>query len=196
MESPSLCPDHIGRIRNCSLPECALVELTAAHIGGWLWRRVVCAERMRLRVRSNISQVAQQTRERHFPISGLEAALDRGLNAALGLGVPGALAEEIRIATELLGWRERDGIDSVLDRDMSSGREAFDPMSERSDEATEHVGGQCSIDPAVALSQLRVVVLRTQHDLKRSGATHDAREVLGCAAAREQTERRLHLTKD
>src|ERR1051325_2695493 len=99
---------------------------------------------MRLRVRSTISQNVQQTRERHFSISGLEAAVNRGLNAALGLGVVGALAEEIRIATELLGWCECDGIDSVLDRDKSSSREACDPMSERSDEATEHVGGQCS----------------------------------------------------
>ena len=39
-------------------------------------------------VRSIISQVAQQTRERQFRISGLEAALDRGLNAALCLGRP------------------------------------------------------------------------------------------------------------
>jgi predicted DsbA family dithiol-disulfide isomerase len=45
-------------------------------------------------------------------------------------------------------------------------------------------------------SQLRAVVLRAQHDLKRSGASHEAREVLGGAPARKQTERGLELTEN
>jgi hypothetical protein len=40
---------------------------------------------MRLRVRSTISQVAQQKRERHFPIPVLEAVLHCGLDLALDL---------------------------------------------------------------------------------------------------------------
>ena len=55
-------------------------------------------------------------------MSGLEAAPDRGLNTVLGLGVAHALAEEIRIATEVIGGRERDGIDWVLDGGMAAGQ--------------------------------------------------------------------------
>lgn len=75
--------------------------------------------------------------------------MKRGSDPALRLGVEHALAEEIGIATEVLGRRERDRIDPVLDRDMAGGRKPGDPMSERSDEVTERVGGQRSIDPAV-----------------------------------------------
>src|SRR5262249_52115840 len=83
--------------------------------------------------RSTITQLAHQPGQVHFRVSGLESALDRGLDALLGLGVAHALAEEIGIATEVLGRRECDRIDPVLDRDQASGRKPGDPMSERSD---------------------------------------------------------------
>jgi hypothetical protein len=79
---------------------------------------------------------------------------------------------------------------------MSGGREPGDPVSERSDEVVERVGRQRAIDPAVALGQLRVVVLRAQHDLERPGAAHEAREVLGGAPAGELAERRFELAED
>ena len=147
----------------------------------------VSAERIRLRVRSTISQVTQQTREGHFRISGLEAALDRGLSAALRLGAACAFAEEIRIATELLDGGEREGVDTVLDGNVAGRREACDSVSERSDELIERRGGQRPVDPPVAFGQFRVVVLCAQHDLQGPPATHKAREMLGGAPAGEQT---------
>ena len=69
-------------------------------------------------------------------------------------------------------------------------------MSEGSDKFAELVGRQCSIDPAVPFSQLRVVILSAQHDLERSGAADEAREVLSGAPAGDQTEGRLELTED
>ena len=69
-------------------------------------------------------------------------------------------------------------------------------MSERPDELPKRVGGQRAIDPAVALGQVGVVVLGAQHHLERSGTTHQAREMLGGAAAGELAEGRLELTED
>ena len=77
----------------------------------------------------------------------------------------------------------------------AAGNPAIRWASER-DEIAELVGGQRSVDPAVPFGQLRVVVLGAQHDLERSGAAHEASEVLGGAPAGEQTERRLELTED
>jgi hypothetical protein len=96
---------------------------------------------------SKVGQVAQHPAQGHFRISGLEAALHRCSDPALRLGVEHALAEEIGVAPEVLGRRERDPIDPILDRAVAGGREPGDPMSERSDELAELVGGQRSIDP-------------------------------------------------
>jgi hypothetical protein len=71
-----------------------------------------------------VSQVAQQPRQVHFRVSGLEAALQRGLEPSLGLRVAHALAEESGIATEVLSRRESDRIDVVLDRDTAGGAAA------------------------------------------------------------------------
>lgn len=68
-------------------------------------------------------------RQGHFPISGLEAALPCGFDSALRFRVADALAEEIRIAAEVLDWRQRNRIDAILDRDMAGGRKTGDPMS-------------------------------------------------------------------
>jgi hypothetical protein len=51
---------------------------------------------------SMIRQVAQQPGQVHFRVSGLQAALQRGLQSVLNLGVARARAEEIRIATKVL----------------------------------------------------------------------------------------------
>src|SRR5882724_2252847 len=69
-------------------------------------------------------------------------------------------------------------------------------MSERSDEIAELVGGQRSTNPAKPLSQVRVIVLRAQHDLERPAAAHQAREVLGASSSGNHTERRLELTEN
>src|SRR5205085_549125 len=45
-------------------------------------------------------------------------------------------------------------------------------------------------------SELRVEILRAQHDLERPGAAHEADEMLDAASAGDQTERRLRLTED
>src|ERR1700719_4592274 len=105
-------------------------------------------------------QVAQQPRQVHFPLSGLEAALERCLESALRLGIARSLAEEIGVATEVLDRCERDRIDAVLDRGQAGGRKLGDPMRERSDEVAKRVDGQRAFDPAVPFGYLRVVILR------------------------------------
>jgi len=47
------------------------------------------------------AQIADQTGQVHFCVASLEAALERGSQAALGLGITRALAEEIGITTLL-----------------------------------------------------------------------------------------------
>jgi hypothetical protein len=61
---------------------------------------------------------------------------------------------------------------------VSGGRERGDPMSDGTDERGRLVGRQRSVDPAVALGELCVVVVRRQHDLEGPRATHYPREVL------------------
>ena len=92
--------------------------------------RAATARRKRSTI-SRVGQVAQHPAQGHFRISGLEAALHRGSDPALRLGVEHALAEEIGVAPEVLGRRERDLIDPILDRAVAGGREPGDPMSER-----------------------------------------------------------------
>ena len=69
-------------------------------------------------------------------------------------------------------------------------------MRERVDEVVQLGGGQRSVDPAVALGELRVVVVGAEHDLERPAAAHEAREVLGGAAAGKRAECRLELRED
>src|SRR5262249_11504872 len=74
--------------------------------------------------------------------------------------------------------------------------ELGDPMSERSDEIAELFRGQRAIDPAVPLGQLRVVVLRAQHDFERPGAAHETCEVLDAACAWVHTRPCLRLPEN
>ena len=107
-----------------------------------------------------------------------------------------ALEEEIRVAAEVVGRRQRYRVDAVLDNGVTGGGETGDSLGERADEATELVGRQGSIDPAVALRQISVVVVRAEHDLERPRAAHQAREVLRRTPARDQAERGLELAED
>jgi signal recognition particle receptor subunit beta len=75
-------------------------------------------------------------------------------------------------------------------------RKASYPLSRRSDETVERIRRQRSIDPAVLVGQICVVVLCTQHDLQRSRPPHEARKVLTRAAAMDQSKCRLHLAED
>jgi hypothetical protein len=104
---------------------------------------------------STVGQVPHHQAQSHFRLSGLETAPHRSLNSALRFRVAVALEKEIGIATEILGRRQRDRIDSVFQQDLSGGRKPGEPMGERSDELPERAGRQGSIDPAVSLRQLR-----------------------------------------
>jgi hypothetical protein len=67
-------------------------------------------------VNEPVTQLPQQPRQVYFRVSGLKAALERGLDALLGLGVAHAFGKEVRVAAEVLYRCERNGIDPVLDR--------------------------------------------------------------------------------
>ena len=125
----------------------------------------------------------QSAAEGKLCIACLEATLYRGLNQLLGFRLANVLAEEIGVAPEVVGGRERDRIDAVFDRDTRSGWELCDSPGECSDKIAELRGGQCSIDPAVSLCELRIVILRAQDDLERTAATHETCEVLDAARA-------------
>jgi hypothetical protein len=83
------------------------------------------------RIGSVPGQFSTHPRQSHFGISSLEATLHRGLDLALSLGGTHALAEEIGVAAEVLGWRQRDCIDPVLDYKLAGGWEPRDPLSGR-----------------------------------------------------------------
>src|SRR5262245_61846072 len=105
--------------------------------------------------RSTVRQIAQKLAQVEFRVSGLEAVLESGLDLALRLGPADDLGEEIGVATEVFGQRERDGIHPVLYHEAARGRKAGDPVRERSDETVELPGRQRPVDPAVALGQFR-----------------------------------------
>src|SRR5215471_878675 len=90
---------------------------------------------------SMINQVAEHPAQVHFRVSGLEAALERGLDALLRFGVAYALPKQVGIAAEVLSGCERDGIDALLEYDKTRGRKPADPMSEGADEIADRVGG-------------------------------------------------------
>jgi hypothetical protein len=126
---------------------------------------------------------AQNTERRpeiQFRVSSLKAARYRGVEQTLRLGAARAFTEEIGVAPEVFDRWERDGVDPILDRRMTSSRKGGDPMGECSDELIERVGRQRPVDPAIALGEVGVVVVRGQHDLERPAATHSSCEVLDC----------------
>jgi len=93
---------------------------------------------------STVVQIAHWPAQRHFRLSSLESALDRGLDAFLGLGIAHALAEEVGIA-ESPRRRKSDRIDPLLDRDKAGRRKPGDPKRERSNKFAERFGGERAI---------------------------------------------------
>ena len=140
------------------------------------------AEHHGLAFRSAVSQVPS-IRARPVRRPGLEAALHRGLDPALGLGVRTASPNRSESRRKSSVGASAIALTRSLTVTGAGGRKSGDPMRERPDEVVERVGGQRAIDPAVPLGQFRVVVLRAQHDLERPGAAHETGEVLGAAAA-------------
>ena len=110
-------------------------------------------------------------------------------------GVATPITEQIRIAAVVLGRRERDRIDALLDDDLAGGRKPGDPIRERSDEIGERPGGQRSIETALAFGQFRIAIVGAQHDLECSGARHEASGMLDSSSPRDHTEARLRQPK-
>jgi hypothetical protein len=92
-----------------------------------------------------VVEVAQHPGQGHFCGSRLEAFVHRGLDPALRFGIAHAFAEEIGIATEVLGRRERGRIDPILERDTTGSRKPGDPMCERSDESPSALAGNARL---------------------------------------------------
>ena len=105
------------------------------------------------------------------------------MDATLRVRLADRLGKQIGIATEVFNRSQCNGIHPLFDRDVTCRRKASNPMGECGDELAEPGRRQRSIDPSISLSQIRVVIFRTQHYLERSGASHEPREVLGGAAA-------------
>ena len=84
-----------------------------------------------------VAQLAEHACQSEFPVAGLHAPPHRGLDPALRLGGAHALAEQIGVPTEVLGWCERDRIDAVLDGSEPGGWKPGDAVSERADEVGE-----------------------------------------------------------
>src|SRR6185369_5104345 len=140
--------------------------------------------------------ITHQLGQVHFRLSRLKPACHRSLRQLLKLISARALQKEIGIATDVFNGRKRDCVDTLLDYLMTGSGKPCDPMSERSDEVIEFSGWQRAIDPAVAFSQVCVVVLCAQHHFQRSPATHESREMLGATRTRNDTKSRLELAED
>src|SRR4051794_7847825 len=125
----------------------------------------------------SVDEVVEHAGKGQLALGGLEAARHRRSGPLLRGRLARKLREEIGVAPELLGRRERDRADAVLGGRQRGGREAGDPLRERADEVTQLVGVQRAVDPAVAFGQLRVVVLAAEHDLEGAPAAHEPREV-------------------
>src|SRR5262249_10447984 len=110
--------------------------------------------------RATVAKVTQHSSEFQLGVSSLEAAYRRVLYPALGLRAARVFQEEIGVVAEVIGWGERNGVDAPFDRGQSGSGELCEAMGERADEIPEHLGGEGPVDPAVALGEIRVVVLR------------------------------------
>jgi hypothetical protein len=126
----------------------------------------------------------------------LEPALERGLDACLGLGLADAGSEQVRVAVEVVAGRQRDRVHAVLDGAETGCGEPGDAARKRADEPRERLGGQRALDPAVTLREIGVVVGGAEHDLECPAAAHQAREVLCGAAAGNRAEGGLELRED
>jgi len=77
---------------------------------------------------SVIGRFGHHSAKRELRITRLEAALHCSLDPVLCFGFAHALAEQVGVATEVLGGRKRDRIETVLDRKAAGGRKPGDPM--------------------------------------------------------------------
>ena len=82
-------------------------------------------------------------------VSKLKAAAVRGLEASLGFWFTCGFSEEVGVAAELLGGRERDGVNAILDR-----REALsgNPAIRWAGDATKSPRSR-AVDPAVSFGK-------------------------------------------
>src|SRR5882724_8839186 len=147
-------------------------------------------------IRAMFVEVAHQSGQIHLRVSCLKTAFHRSLREFLELIRARTLEEEIRIATDVLNGWKRDCVYPLLYHRMSRCGKPGNPKSERSDEIVKLFGRQRPIDPAVAFSQIRVVVLCGQHHFERATAAHQPREVLCAACARNHAKCRLELPED
>src|SRR4030095_7154576 len=104
----------------------------------------------RFPINSTVRQFTHRQAQRQFSIVSLKPAGHRYAYPALRLGVTRALHEEIRIATEIVGQRERDRINPILEYDTTGGRKPGDTMRQRSDEPTKCGARRRRADPAIS----------------------------------------------
>src|SRR5215475_1421019 len=100
-----------------------------------------------------------------FRVSGLEAALERGLKRLWASGLPAPSPKRLESRRKSSAGASAIALTRALTATWPAGRTLGDPMSERSDEIAERVRGQRAIDPAIPLGQIRIIILRAQHDL-------------------------------
>src|SRR5262249_1774812 len=141
-------------------------------------------------------QGAEQPGQIHFRVSGLEAELERGLESALAFGATRTLAKKIGVFAEVFKRGEGDCVHAVLDRSQSPAREFRYPTRKPFDAPAESRRRYGTVDPAVTLGELCVVVARTQHHLEGSRAAHQPNEMLDPTATRNDAKRRLGLGKN
>src|ERR1700730_7899174 len=141
-------------------------------------------------------QVRHQLAQIHFCVSRLKAAFHRDLHPSLVFRSAHTLEKKIGVALNVLGRSERDRIDSVLNHRMAGGGKTGNAKRERSHEITEFTCRQCSVDPAIALCNLSIVIIGAQHNFERPPTAHEAREVLSGARSGNHTKRRLELTEN
>jgi hypothetical protein len=145
---------------------------------------------------ASIAQAVEHPDKVQFPIAGLKTELHRAPDEKLRLGRADACAEEIGVASKVIERRERDRVGPALDGDVTGRGKRRDATCEGAYETVERVRGQCSVDPAVALGEVGVVVVGGQHDLQGPGTTQEPRQILGSTSARDLPERGLELTED
>src|SRR5262245_1112445 len=113
-----------------------------------IWRRSRALKDRRrpsFHTASALTQATHHPAQRDFSIVSLEPARHREPRPASCLRVARAFQEQIRVAPELVGGRERDGVDSCLERGAGGAWKAGDPVRKRSDELPELAGRQGAI---------------------------------------------------
>ena len=108
---------------------------------GWAEHPVMVPRRRRRPAGSD----RQDAGEIELRVPRLEAALERGPDPGLRLGLGHALAEAIGVAAEVVDRRERDGVDALLDCGVAGGREAGDPVRQRATNSPSSAAGSARL---------------------------------------------------